>query len=170
MRSSPWTTTSTGFRWLFTLLRILPHARGSLPEPRLLRHQQGPGRHRPAGRFRDGDDNPPATHLVLIEAKAYLPWTNKQLKSKTGRLREIFGEGGTQARVVEPHFVLMTGRKSDNIKTATWPGWTKDSEGNPFWLTYDLARRRKVTRCMEGGKPDKCGGHLRLDCVPPSSG
>ena len=120
--------------------------------------------------FATGDENPPATHLVLIEAKAYLPWTNKQLKSKTGRLREIFGEDATQHGVVEPHFVLMTGRRSDNIQTLEWPGWTKDAQGNPFWLEYDLPGRRKVTRCTEGGKPDKCGGHLRLDCVPSSSG
>ena len=120
--------------------------------------------------FETGDENSPATHLVLIEAKAYLPWTNEQLKSKTGRLREIFGENRTQAGVVFPHFVLMTGRRSDNIQTREWPGWTKDAQGNPFWLEYDLPGRRKVTRCTEGGKPDKCGGHLRLDCVPLSSG
>ena len=120
--------------------------------------------------FDNGDADLPLTHLVLIEAKAYLPWTNKQLKSKTGRLREIFGEDGKQAGAVVPHFVLMTGRKSDNIETATWAGWTKDSKGNPFWLMYDLPRRSKVTRCTEGGRPDKHGGHLRLDCVPPPSG
>ena len=112
----------------------------------------------------------PATHLVLIEAKAYLPWTNKQLKSKTCRLREIFGEDGRRAGVVEPHFVLMTGRKSDNIETATWPAWTKDAQEKPFWLEYELPSRRKVTRCTQAGKPDKCGGYLRLDCVQPSTG
>ena len=120
--------------------------------------------------FETKDMKPPATHLVLIEAKAYLPWTNKQLKSKTCRLGEIFGEDGKRAGVVEPHFLLMTGSKSDNIETATWPGWTKDSNENPFWLTYDLPRRCKVTRCSEGGRPDKSGGHLRLDRVPPSPG
>ena len=55
----------------------------------------------------------------------------------------------------------MMGRGFDNILTATWPGWTKDAEGNPFWLEYCLPGLRKVTRCDAGGKPDKCGGHLR---------
>ena len=116
--------------------------------------------------FDNADADRPQTHLVLIEAKAYLPWTNKQLKSKTGRLREIFGEDGTQAGVVVPHFVLMTGRRSDNIRTCGWPGWTKDAQGNPYWLEYSLPGRRKVTRCSPGGKPDSGGSHLRLDPVP----
>lgn len=120
--------------------------------------------------FATAAENPPVTHLVLIEAKAYLPWTNEQLKSKTCRLREIFGEDGTQVGAVKPRFVLMTGSKSDKIRTAAWPGWTKDSDGSPFWLEYDLPCRRKVTRCDAGGKPDRSGGHLRLDRVPPPSG
>lgn len=120
--------------------------------------------------FDTADETPPATHLVLIEAKAYLPWTNKQLKSKTHRLREIFGEDGTQAGTVNPHFLLMTGRRSDNIQTNAWPGWTKDSDEHPFWLEYDLPCRHKFTRCDAGGKPDRSGGHLRLDRVPPPSG
>lgn len=116
--------------------------------------------------FDNGDADRPRTHLVLIEAKAYLPWTNKQLKSKTGRLGEIFGEDGTPAGVVDPRFVLMTDRVSAKIRTCEWPGWTTDGNGNPFWLEYDLPDRRKVTRCDASGKPDQCGGHLRLDPVP----
>ena len=34
------------------------------------------------------------THLVLIEAKAYLGWNNAQLDEKADRLRKIFGEDG----------------------------------------------------------------------------
>ena len=48
--------------------------------------------------FENGGAEPPLTHLVLIEAKSYLPWTNKQLASKTERLlRKIFGKDGRQA-------------------------------------------------------------------------
>ncbi|MDE0253512.1 MAG: hypothetical protein OYG32_01835, partial [Rhodospirillaceae bacterium] len=106
------------------------------------------------------------THLVLIEAKAYLPWTNRQLVSKTERLRGIFGEDGKRAGVVHPHFVLMTGRRSDNIRTCGWPSWTTDGKGEPFWLEYKLPCRCKVTRCDAGGRPDRRGDHLRLDRVP----
>lgn len=119
--------------------------------------------------FDTAGEVPPATHLVMIEAKAYLPWTNKQLASKTRRLRKIFGEDGTWGASVKPHFVLMTGAKSNKIQTAAWPAWTKNSDGAPFWLEYRLPRRGKVTRCNAGGKPDKYGGHLRLDPVPRST-
>jgi len=116
--------------------------------------------------FDNGDAEQPLTDLVLIEAKAYLPWTNRQLASKTERLRDIFGEDGKRAGVVDPHFVLMTDRRSDNIQSCNWPDWTTDGNGNPFWLEYDLPDRCKVTRCDAGGKPDKNGGRLRLDTVP----
>ena len=120
--------------------------------------------------FDTTDEDPSVTHLVLIEAKAYLPWTNKQLESKTRRLCRTFGDDGARHDAVKPHFLLMTGRRSDNILTAAWPGWTKASDGNPFWLDYNLPCRRKVTRCDAGGKPDKRGGHLRFDRVPSPPG
>lgn len=116
--------------------------------------------------FNNGDAERPLTHLVLIEAKAYLPWTNRQLASKTERLRDIFGEDGKRAGVVDPHFVLMTGRRTDNIRTCGWPGWTTDGNGERFWLEYDLPCRRKVTRCDAAGRPDRRGDRLRLDRVP----
>lgn len=75
--------------------------------------------------------------------------------------RDIFGEDGQRAGVADPHFVLMTGRSSDNIRTCGWPGWTTDGNGNPFWLNYDLPDCCKVTRRDAGGNPDKCGGQLR---------
>ena len=102
------------------------------------------------------------THLVLIEAKAYLPWANKQLKSKVKRIRAIFGDDGTCNDAVRPYFVLMTGRRSKNIDTDTWPSWMTNG-GNICWLEYSLPVRTKVTRCTDGGRPSKTGQHLRLD-------
>lgn len=55
------------------------------------------------------------THLVLIEAKAYLDWDNPQLDDKAERLGKIFGEDGKRWSFVNPHFVLMTGKRSQGI-------------------------------------------------------
>ena len=103
------------------------------------------------------------THLVLIEAKAYLSnWTNKQLGEKAVRLCNIFGPDGASWANTSPHFVLMTKRKSQGICTQSWPAWMK-SEDKPIWLEYNLPRRRKITRCDENGKSAEHGGYLRID-------
>ena len=49
-----------------------------------------------------------STHLVHIEAKAYLGWTNAQLNGKAARLRAIFGEDG--ARALRDRFCPTPGR------------------------------------------------------------
>ena len=105
------------------------------------------------------------THLVLVEAKAYLPWSNRQLKKKVCRLRKIFGEQGTQCDSVKPHFVLMTGSKSEKIVAECWPNWMKKDKKKhvPFWLSYQLPTRFKVTRCDKDKKNSADGGFLRLN-------
>lgn len=108
-------------------------------------------------------DDGGTTHLLLIEAKAYTYWINRQLKCKAKRLRNIFDEDGRRWRAVKPHFLLMTGLQTENVCTAIWPAWMKTKEGQPFWVEYKLPARRKVTRCNAAGKPRKDGGHLRLD-------
>ena len=105
------------------------------------------------------------THLVLIEAKAYLPWANKQLKSKAKRLCGIFGDDGARHDAARPHFVLMTESRSKKIDKDTWPNWMTNG-GNICWLEYSLPVRTEVTRCTDGGRPSKTGSHLRLDPVP----
>lgn len=170
MRSSPWTTTLTGYRSRFTSRRFPTSTLELSLRIRVSRFKDFNADQEDIDllvAFDNANPDLPLTHLVLIEAKAYLPWTNKQLKSKTGRLREIFGENGKRASGVVPHFVLMTGSRSKNIQTLEWPDWTNDAQGNPFWLDYDLPFRSKITRCTASGKSDKCGGYLRVDRVPP---
>ena len=118
--------------------------------------------------FEGKDAGRAVTHLVLIEAKAYLPWTNKQLASKAKRLKEIFGDDGKAHDAVKSHFVMMTGRLSGKIDTDSWPDWMSNG-GNPRWLKYSLPTRTKVTRCTDRGRHFKNGSHLRLDPVPPGS-
>ena len=38
---------------------------------------------------------------------------------------------------VIPHFVLMTGPLSGDIKIDSWPSWMTNG-GNPYWLEYNL--------------------------------
>ena len=113
----------------------------------------------------EGDGTGEATtHMVLIEAKAYLGWNNAQLNGKAERLREIFGGQGTCWRAVTPYFVLMTEKRSKQIRTQSWPKWMTKRD-QPMWLDYDLPPRRKITRCTANGNSCRNGGHLRLDWV-----
>ena len=106
------------------------------------------------------------THLVLVEAKAYLGWNNAQLNEKADRLRNIFGEDGDDWCFVKPHFVLMTAKRSQRIRANNWPKWMRD--GNEVnWLDYDLPNRLKITRCTENGEPSKTGAYLVIDRVHP---
>lgn len=111
--------------------------------------------------FEAGDTGRWVTHLVLVEAKAYLPWSNPQLKSKARRLGGIFGADGKSHAAVSPHYVLMTGRRSDKIRTGCWPEWTKKGE-EPFWLEYELPRRLEATRCSPEGRRSIEGDSLLL--------
>ena len=76
------------------------------------------------------------THVILIEAKAYSKWTNKQLTSKANRLK-IFNDADC-----EPHFVLTSPTEPERLKVV-WPNWMK-KEGKmqdrekPHWLQLPL--------------------------------
>ena len=117
--------------------------------------------------FEESCANKARTHLVLIEAKAYLAWSNDQLESKVSRLRRFLGEEIQATDELQPHFVLMTGRTSSRVEFRSWPTWMKSEDGEPFRLAYELPMRRKVTRCDEKGKDSAGGCHLRLDCDFP---
>ncbi len=101
------------------------------------------------------------THLVLIEAKAYLYWNNAQLIEKANRLRVIFGEDGERWKFVRPHYVLMTAKRSQGIRPHAWPKWMRDGD-EVNWLDYDLPSRLKISRCTENGKLSKAGGFLAI--------
>lgn len=106
------------------------------------------------------------THLVLIEAKAYLGWDNPQLDEKAERLGNIFGDEGDMWSFARPHFILMSAKRFQRIQAHNWPKWMRD--GNDVnWLDYDLPNRLKITRCTEKGDSSKTGSHLVIKRVHP---
>lgn len=95
----------------------------------------------------DGD----MTHLVFIEAKAATGWTNKQLKSKVGRLIEIFGLDGKKYPNVTPHFVITSPKLSPRIDLTSWPSWMKVGDA-AAWIELKLPENiPSVTRCDDAG-------------------
>ena len=106
------------------------------------------------------------THLVMIEAKAYLSWDNRQFRCKAKRLGKIFGDNCGRLGTVEPRFVLMTAHEPRKIDTRCWPEWTRKGK-DPVLLRYDLPDRLEVTRCSEDGNSSQEGSHLCLTRTPP---
>lgn len=109
----------------------------------------------------DGSD---ASHLILLEAKAYSGWNNKQLQHKANRLAAIFGDEGDRWPDVTPLLLLVGPKPSKGIDVAKWPTWMKR------YRTLDLPKpdpeRLKVTRCQQDGSPSALGGHWKVETTP----
>ena len=109
------------------------------------------------------EENGAKIHVLLIEAKADTGWTNKQLKSKAGRLGRIFDK--RVLGVVEPHFVLMSRKEpSTKLETKEWPGWMRANGPTPWhWLELPLRDGLlKVTRCDQDENSNKEGDYLLI--------
>ena len=98
--------------------------------------------------FEDGNKT---FHLILVEAKAYSGWTNKQLSSKAKRLRTIFGEDGKKRSDVQPYFLAMgpnDPNESGRLRLKCLPKWMLKNDGTLQWLCLQLPKRErwKVSR------------------------
>ena len=108
--------------------------------------------------FKTGDDH----HLVLLEAKGYDDWDNRQLAKKSRQLKEIFGPHGDKHPNVKPYFCLSSPEQSKNLNIEDWPAWMRRDGTDPYyWLKLDLpSPRMHVTRCNSGGKSSKGGTYF----------
>ncbi|WP_130014794.1 hypothetical protein [Serinicoccus sediminis] len=100
-------------------------------------------------------------HTVLVEAKAFTGWTNKQMQGKIDRLAAIFG--GDLASAFDVHFVMAGPKASKGLKTQHWPAWTGSEDRRHFLSIPDPGARYAVQRCTETGKPTSKGPtHWRI--------
>lgn len=88
-------------------------------------------------------------HLVLLEAKGFTGWTNKQMESKAGRLGAIFHAG--LDRDFDVHFILAGPAPSKGLKTENWPEWMRPGHRTHFLNIDDPGTRRAVQRCNADG-------------------
>ena len=102
-------------------------------------------------------------HIVLIEAKGVMGWSNKQMDSKAERLGEMFGPDGTRWPEVKPHFVVLSPRQHRHLHVSEWPAWTS-TDGQVPWIPLGVPRNLiKVTRCNKDGKADKAGAYWKTE-------
>lgn len=96
------------------------------------------------------DDQP---RLVLLEAKGFTRWSNKQLLRKVTRLNSIFTES-VRAQI-DVHFVLTGPKASAGIHTDTWPAWLLKEGRYHFVALPDPGERYMVQRSTADGTPSK---------------
>ena len=98
--------------------------------------------------YQDGDK----CHLVLLEAKGVMGFTNRQLQSKIRRLRDIFGHSGDKYHRVIPHFATVSPKEPVGIRTNNWPSWVL-RDGKIPWIEMTIpGGRKRITRCDETGR------------------
>ena len=112
------------------------------------------------------------THLVLVEAKGVTTWSNEQLQSKADRIQRIFAPGRPGRDSVEPYFVMMSPKESENETLRETREALADSNGSAirtFWFPLPLPNGLvKPTRCDSKGKSNAEEHHIRLDIVSPT--
>ena len=106
-------------------------------------------------------------YLVLLEAKGYDSWTNKQMCEKSQRLKGIFGCDGKKQPKVKPSFCLTSPRKPERLETKSWPIWIrKDGGDSYYWLELNLEYPRlQITRCDSNGNSLEGGNHFCIKKV-----
>jgi hypothetical protein len=96
-------------------------------------------------------------HIILVEAKGVTGWTNRQMNSKAMRFEEIFGSDGKRWPGVNPHFLLLSPRRSRHLDVSKWPSWMT-TNGEVPWIELPIPTGlKKVTRCSSEGVDDKDG-------------
>lgn len=91
--------------------------------------------------------------LLLVEAKGYTGWSNKQLLSKVERIGTTFDEEAR--RDIDVHFVLVGPKHSVGFQTQAWPPWILKEHRYHFLPIPSPGERFAVQRCNADGKPTK---------------
>jgi len=107
------------------------------------------------------------THLVMIEAKGYTSFSNKQLQSKAKRLTEIFGEFGDRWADIVPHFIICSPKQPIKLDLNNLPTFMLNKKNNELiWFKLNVPRNRlKVTRCYADGITSENGTFWKVDQV-----
>ena len=104
-----------------------------------------------------------AYHLILVEAKGYTGWLNKQMRVKSAYLATVFGEKGDNHTGVVPHFCLVAPKEpSERLTTGEWSEWMTRENGRPHWLKMHIPEERLVVTRKGTGRDDLPAGHRRI--------
>lgn len=72
--------------------------------------------------------------LIMLEAKYWAHWNNRQLQAKANRLAEVFAPNRQWASIVVPSFILISPSRPRRINTENWPPWMTADDDSLRWL------------------------------------
>ena len=101
------------------------------------------------------EDSSGINHVIMLEAKGFTSFNNRQFEHKMNRIKDIFGEDGQRWQAIKPYFGLVSPRKSSKLRVEECPSWSK-VEGTLPWFEMPLPDNRLILyRCDERGRQDK---------------
>jgi len=109
-------------------------------------------------------------HLMLIEAKGYGAWSNRQMSSKLARLkllRTYYLSVGLENHHPIQFHLLVTSPSEPEKLVVDWPSWACKG-GQVPWIQLDLADRGPlwtVERCDKNGQVTAASDQWRVDHV-----
>lgn len=108
------------------------------------------------------------THLIFLEAKGVMYFSNQQLSSKAARLKRIFEDAVVARAEVKPYFAIVSPAEPKRVDTSSWSIWM-NPRGKPIWLELShlntkIASRelRRIVRCDKNGLDNSQGDHWKL--------
>ena len=101
------------------------------------------------------EDESSINHVIMLEAKGFTSFNNRQFAHKMDRLRSIFGDDGQRWKAVKPYFGLVSRREPSKLQVIKCPSWLK-VEGTLPWFKMSLPGNRLILyRCDEQGRPNQ---------------
>ncbi len=95
------------------------------------------------------------THLIMLEAKGVIAFSNNQFQHKIGRFKSIFGEDCEKWPKVRPYFGLVSPREPKRLRYDLCPFWLKVGDKIP-WLEMPIPQDRLIVYGCDGhGQPNK---------------
>lgn len=101
------------------------------------------------------EDKSSMNHVIMLEAKGFTAFSNRQFKHKMDRIKSIFGKKGNRWPEVKPYFGLVSSRESSKLRADYCPSWLKVESKIP-WFEMPLPDNRLILHgCDKQGRTNK---------------
>jgi len=101
------------------------------------------------------EDKSSMNHVIMLEAKGFTAFSNRQFKHKMERIKSIFDEKGDRWPEVKPYFGVISSREPIKLQADIYPSWLEVESKIP-WFEMSLPDNRLILYgCDKQGKPNQ---------------